>query len=195
MRVGHLPLDEQLAHFRAALHENPTLIKVLDRAKTMNLPGWYLVAGCLYQTVWNVVTGQPAEAGILDYDLAYFDDSDLSWEAEDTVIRAGDTVFAGLPAPVEIRNQARVHLWYEPKYGLPCPPYTSTEEAIDTFEATVACLGVRLEPGGRWRVYAPFGLSDVFNLVVRPNPVLAPRHVYEAKTTRWRNQWSQLTIL
>jgi len=25
-----------------------------------------------------------------------------------------------------------------------------------------------------WRVYAPHGLSDVFNLVVRPNPVLAP---------------------
>jgi uncharacterized protein len=195
MQAGQLPVDEQLAHFRAALHENPTLLEVLNRAKTMNLPGWYLVAGCLYQTVWNVVTGQTAEAGILDYDLAYFDDSDLSWEAEDTVIRAGDTEFAGLPAPVEIRNQARVHLWYEPKYGLPCPPYTSTEAAIDTFEATVACLGVRLERGGRWRVYAPFGLSDVFNLVVRPNTLLAPRHVYEAKTARWKRQWPRLTVL
>jgi hypothetical protein len=29
-------------------------------------------------------TDQSAEAGILDYDRAYFDDSDLSWEAEDT---------------------------------------------------------------------------------------------------------------
>jgi hypothetical protein len=36
------------------------------------LPDWYLVAGCLYQTVWNVVTGRPPEAGILNYDLAYF---------------------------------------------------------------------------------------------------------------------------
>jgi hypothetical protein len=195
MRPGHLPLDEQLAHFQTALHQNPTLIEVLSRARTMNLPDWYLAAGCLYQTVWNVVTGQPAEVGILDYDLAYFDDSDLSWEAEDTVICAGDTAFAGLPAPVQIRNQARVHLWYEPKYGLPCPPHTSTEAAIDTFEATVACLGVRLEPGGRWRIYAPFGLSDVFNLIARPNPVLAPRHVYQAKTTRWQQQWPELTVL
>jgi hypothetical protein len=170
-------------------------MEVLDRAAAMHLLGWYLVAGCLYQTVWNAVTGQPAEAGILDYDLAYFDDSDLSWEAEDTVIRAGNTVFAGLPAPVQIRNQARVHVWYERKFGLPCPPHGSTEAAIDTFEATVACFGVRLEPGGRWRVYAPFGLSDVFNLVVRPNPVLAPRHVYQAKTTRWRRQWPGLTVL
>jgi hypothetical protein len=29
-------------------------------------------------TVWNVVTGQLPKAGILDYDLAYFDDSNLS---------------------------------------------------------------------------------------------------------------------
>ena len=195
MRAGQLPVDEQLARLRAVLHENLTLIDVLARAAIMDLPGWYLVAGCVYQTVWNMVTGQPAHAGILDYDLAYFDDSDLSWEAEDEVIRAGSAVFAGLPAPVQIRNQARVHLWYEQKFGKPCPPHTSTEAAIDTYEATTACLGVRLERAGRWRIYAPHGLSDVFNLVVRPNPVLAPRHVYQAKTQRWRQQWPQLTIL
>src|SRR6266496_2410930 len=97
--------------------------------------------------------------------------------------------------PVQIRNQARVHLWYEQKFGSPCPPHESAEAAIDTFEATTACLGVRLQPGGRWRIYAPHGLSDVFNLVVRPNCALAPRHVYQAKTTRWRRQWPSLTVV
>jgi hypothetical protein len=52
-----------------------------------------------------------------------------------------------------------------------------------------------LLPGGRWRVYAPHGLADVFNLVARPNPVLAPRDVYQAKTARWRAQWPSLTVL
>ena len=61
--------------------------------------------------------------------------------------------------------------------------------------STAACLGVRAEPGGRWRVYAPYGLSDVFNLVVRPNPVLAPPGVYQAKAERWRRQWPALTVL
>ncbi|HEY2241372.1 MAG TPA: nucleotidyltransferase family protein [Streptosporangiaceae bacterium] len=168
---------------------------MLTRAAAMNLPGWYLVAGCLYQTVWNVVTGQPPEAGILDYDLAYFDDSDMSWAAEDAVIRAGSEVFAGLPAPVQIRNQARVHLWYEQKFGVPCRPHRSTEAAIDTYESTTASLGVRVDSAGHWRVYAPYGLADPFNLVVRPNPVLAPRHVYQAKVTRWRQQWPGLTVL
>jgi hypothetical protein len=30
---------------------------------------------------------------------------------------------------------------------------------------------------------------------VRPNPVLAPRHVYQEKTARWRQQWPSLTVL
>jgi uncharacterized protein len=195
MRAGRLPIDEQLEHFRAALATNRTLMQVLGRAAGLGLPGWYLLAGCLYQTVWNVVTGQPPEAGILDYDLGYFDASDPSWEAEDVVIQAGRKAFGDIATPVQIRNQARVHLWYEQKFGVPCPPHESSEAAIDTFEATCACLGVRLEPGGRWRIYAPHGLSDVFNLVVRPNPVLAPRHVYQAKVTRWQRQWPSLTVL
>jgi hypothetical protein len=195
MRVGRLPIDEQVENFRAALASNRTLMQVLDLAAGLDWPGWYLMAGCLYQTVWNVVTGQPPEAGILDYDLGYFDASDLSWEAEDTVIQAGREVFGGIATPVQIRNQARVHLWYEQKFGVPCPPHESSEAAIDTFETTCACLGVRLEPGGRWRIYAPHGLSDVFNLIVRPNPVLASRHVYQAKVTRWQRQWPALTVL
>ena len=148
MRAGQLPIDQQVAHFRAALRRNRTLTEVLARAAAMDLPGWYLVAGCLYQTVWNVVTRQPPEAGILDYDLAYFDESDLSWDAENQVIEAGYQTFGGLAVPVQIRNQARVHLWYEQKFGMPCRPYE-----------------------------------------------LAPRHVYQEKTARWRQQWPSLTVL
>jgi hypothetical protein len=192
MPISRLPIDEQIDALHDILSRNTVLTDVLARAAELNLPGWYLTAGCVFQTVWNVVTGRPATDGILDYDLFYFDDTDLSWEAEDKVIRAGRAAF---PAEVEIRNEARVHLWYEEKFGAPCPPYTSTEAAIDSFAATTCCLGIRVEPSGRWRVYAPHGLSDVFNLVVRPNPAQASRHVYEAKTDRWRKQWPGLTVL
>jgi len=195
MRAGRLPIDEQVTQFQAALRRNRALTEVLARAAAMGLPGWYLVAGSLCQTVWNVVTGQPPDAGILDYDLAYFDGSDLSWDAEDAAIQAAREIFSGLPGPVQVRNQARVHLWYERKFGAPCPPHESAEAAIDTFETTTACLGVRQQPDGQWRIYAPHGLADVFNLVVRPNPVLATREVYEAKAARWQRQWPSLTVL
>ncbi|SDH14031.1 hypothetical protein SAMN05216553_116188 [Lentzea fradiae] len=179
---------------REALTRNEALVEVLHRAAGLDLPGWYLTAGCVVQTVWNVVTGRPPAEGIRDYDLFYFDDSVLGWDAEDAVIRNGARVFGDLPVDVEIRNEARVHLWYEDHFGVPCAPYTSTEAAIDSFASTTCCVGVRLD-GGQWHVYAPYGLEDVFGLVVRPNPVLAPRHVYETKTRRWRRQWPALTVL
>jgi hypothetical protein len=193
--IGRLPLDEQLAALKSVLSRNEVLVEVLSRTARLGLPGWYLTAGCLFQTVWNVATDRHPTTGIKDYDVFYFDDHDLSWEAEDAVIKAVDDVFAGLPAEVEVRNEARVHLWYERKFGVACTPYASTEAAIDSFAATTCCLGVRLERDGQWRVYAPHGLADVFNLVVRPNPVLAPREVYETKTARWRQQWPELTVL
>lgn len=192
--LGRLPLDQQLAAFRDMLARNDVLMEVLERAATLDLPGWYVTAGCLYQTVWNVVTDRPPANGIKDYDIVYFDE-DVSWEAEDRVIAAGRRLFADLPAEMDIHNEARVHLWYEEKFGVPCAPYDSAEAGIDSFPATTSCLGVRLEPDGQWRIYAPHGLSDVFNLVVRPNPGNAPRSTYETKVKRWREQWPELTVL
>jgi hypothetical protein len=61
------------------------LVSLLTTAQELGLPQWRAVAGCLYQTVWNVLTNKPARTGIRDYDLIYFDDRDLSWEAEDQV--------------------------------------------------------------------------------------------------------------
>lgn len=193
--AGRLPLDQQLDQFRAALDQNRTLGEVLERACVLALPGWYLAAGALCQTVWNVVSGFPPDAGIRDYDLVYFDGADLSWDAEDAAIRAGRRRFADLPAEVEIRNQARVHLWYEGKFGRPCLPYDCAEAAIDTFPATATCIGVRADADAHLSVYAPFGLSDMFNMVVRPNTALCPQHVYEAKATRWQQQWPALSVL
>ncbi|HKE76336.1 MAG TPA: nucleotidyltransferase family protein [Acidimicrobiales bacterium] len=183
------------ATFLAAVRRNPVVVDVLARAEALALPGWYLTAGCLFQTVWNVLDGHDDPTrGIRDYDLFYFDDGDLSWAAEDAVIRRAAAAFAGCGGEVEVRNEARVHLWYEDHFGVPCPPYASSEAAIASFAATACCVGVRTE-GGRAVVHAPFGFADLSAFVLRPNPVLAPREVYEAKAARWRALWPRLDVL
>lgn len=103
-----------------AIRQNPTVVEVLPRAETLDLPGWRLTAGCLFQSVWNVLDGHDPERGIRDDDLFYFDGTDLSWEAEDEAIRRGPEAFAGCDGEAEIRDEARVHLWYEEKFGVPC---------------------------------------------------------------------------
>ncbi|MGW4404557.1 nucleotidyltransferase family protein [Nonomuraea sp. NPDC004702] len=193
MRISRLPLDEQTAAVRAVLETDPVLVRVLGGARTLGLPGWWLAAGSVVQAIWNHVTGRPAGYGVKDYDLIYHDPSDLSWEAEDRAIRAGRELFGDVP--VEIRNEARVHLWYERRFGVPCPPYDSSEAAIDSFPSTTSAIGVRLTASGAWRVYAPYGVADAFNLVLRPNPRQAPREVYEAKAARCAEAWPELTVL
>ena len=188
-----MPVDE--TGVLDILLSNPMVAEVLVRAGKMALPDWYLTAGCLFQTVWNVLDGHPAQRGILDYDLFYFDESDLSWEAEDRVIRQAQAAFADLPVEVEVRNEARVHLWYEEKFGVPGPRFTSSADAIDHFAATACCLGLRQEPDGSHVMYAPHGFGDLLSFTLRPKPVLAPRSVYESKAERWADLWPRLVVL
>lgn len=53
----------------------------------MRSPFGFLTGGCVCQTMWNYLTGRSIEHGILDYDVFYFDSSDLSYEAEDDAVR------------------------------------------------------------------------------------------------------------
>src|ERR1700722_1162664 len=86
----------------------PLLMDVLRTARDLRLPDWLVFSGAVYQPVLNHLTGRPPEYGLKDYDLAYFDDADLSYEAEDAVIRRVASRFDDpLRRMVEVRNQAR----------------------------------------------------------------------------------------
>lgn len=182
------------ARFLDIVLSDPTVATILRRAPALGLGDWWLTAGVLFQTVWNELTGRPPGTGIRDADFFYFDD-DTSWAAEDAAIRAGADLFAGLPVPVEIRNEARVHLWYADRFGTPAPPFRDCADAIDSFAAVCCCYGVHVGADGQLKVYAPHGYADLFSMVARPNRRLAPRHVYETKTARWQQQWPELTVL
>jgi uncharacterized protein len=180
--------------FVDAVLKNPHVGVILRRAERLLPDDWYLAAGCLFQTVWNVVEGLDPQHGISDYDLIYLDDTDLSWGAEDVVIKRCAAAYGDLGVDVEVRNQARVHLWYEDHFGVPCPPIRACTEAIDRYAAHACRVGLRLD-GGRYQVYAPSGFDDLFDFVIRPNPVIAPREVYETKAARWQRLWPRLEVM
>ncbi|MEO8114942.1 MAG: nucleotidyltransferase family protein [Phenylobacterium sp.] len=155
----------------AIVRGTPNLMQVLAKARALDLPDWLIFSGAVYQPVLNQLTGRPADYGIKDYDLGYFDPSDTSYEAEDVVIRRVAEAFAPpLREMVEVRNQARVHLWFEGKFGEPYGPLTSSAEALQRFVSPLFAVGVRLEADDRLTVLAPFGLEDLFALRLRPNP-------------------------
>ena len=72
--------------FISCAMSNPANVALLSRLPSLVLDQCYLTAGCLFQAVRNRSSGQAADWGIKDYDVFYFDERDLSWEAEDAVI-------------------------------------------------------------------------------------------------------------
>jgi hypothetical protein len=181
-------MDDE-ARLVAILRAAPTLMRVLRTARRLALPDWMVFSGAVYQPVFNHLTGRPPEYGIRDYDLAYFDAADLSYEAEDRVIRRVAAAFdEPLRSRVEVRNQARVHLWFEAHFGEVYAALSSTAAALERFASATFAVGVRLEADGRLTIAAPFGLADLFALRVRPNPRRPSAHFARAAASvaaRW----------
>ena len=181
--------------FLREIRQNRLNCEILARLPDLALPQGYLVAGCLVQTVWNALSGRPPESGIKDYDIFYYDDRDLSWEAEDAVIRRAGTVFGDLGAVVELRNQARVHLWYEQHFGIPYPRLASSQDGIDRFLVPCTCVGLQPRPNGAVALYAPYGLNDVYAGILRPNKVNDQPGLFARKAESYRARWPFLTIV
>jgi len=180
----------------AILREAPSMMRVLTLARDLGLPDWLIVSGAVYQRVWNQLTGRDPDYGIRDYDLVYFDGSDTGYEAEDVAIKRAAALFPPpLDALVEVRNQARVHLWFEDHFGEPYEPLTSSAEALGRFVAPAFGVGVRLEADDSLTIEAPFGLEDLFAMTLRPNPNRPLARGWAKTTTSARARWPEVTIL
>ena len=175
---------------------DPGLMHVLRGVRDLDLPDWRVVSGAVYQSVWNARTGRPAGYGIKDYDLAYFDAADVSYDAEDVVIRRVAAAFdEPFRSQIEVRNQARVHLWFENRFGEPYEPLHSTDAALSRFVAPAFGVGVRLEADDAITVAAPFGLEDVFALTLRPNPHRPLAKGWSRAVENARARWPELTVV
>jgi hypothetical protein len=184
------PLEDRL---KEIVRASPNLMQVLTVARDLDLPDWLVFSGAVYQPVWNHLTNRPVGYGIRDYDLGYFD-PDTSWDAEDAVIRRVAAAFDGpLGQQVEVRNQARVHLWFEDHFGEPYSPLASTAEALERFAAPACAVGVRLGDNDL-TILAPFGLDDVFAMHLRPNPRRKPKGL-EKVIANARARWPELTAV
>jgi uncharacterized protein len=188
-----MPSERELAdEFRRLVRTNAVNAALLSRLKEIGRHRCFLVAGCLFQTYWNRLSDRPSDQGIRDYDVFYFDDRDLSWEVEDRIVRRVGEATRDLGIEVDVKNQARVHLWYEQRFGHPCPPLRSCEDGIDRYLVACTCVGIDVHSGA---LYAPNGLRDLRDGVLRANPKNGgPRSLFEAKAEDYRMRWPWLRI-
>lgn len=187
--------DERASALAAILRSVPDLMAILTAVRDLNLSDAWLVSGGIYQTTWNVLTGRSFDHGIKDYDIIYFDGSDLSYEAEDRIIKEVDAALPHLADKLETRNQARVHLWYEERFGSIYQPLTCSIEALTNYASKTHAVAARLTGSGAIEIRAPFGLSNLFAMRMVPNFALDNRKTHEEKSRRMAALWPELSVV
>jgi|GEM_PF-342101 len=166
----------------------PPLVKLFDALDQMGLKDYYVGAGCLPQLVWNHLSDKAPDQGIKDIDLVYFDPDNLGADQEANYL---DSLQGLLDINLDIKNQARVHLWYPHKFGRAIKAFGSLEEAIDTWPTNCTALGLRRQDQD-WLVYAPFGLECIFQMTLEANNRLIGPELYQKKRDKWSNLWPDL---
>lgn len=182
------------AAFLDDICRNPTNRAILARLPALQLNDPWLVAGCLFQTVWNLRSGLPPGSGIRDYDIFYFDGADLSWDAENEHIIRVHKALGDLGVEIELKNQARVHLWYGERFGPGYPKLECCQDGIDRFLCACTRVGVRITAEKGLELYAPDGLDDLYNGILRTNPLNDRRALFRAKAESYKKRWPWLDI-
>lgn len=195
LRYAKATPDEQLGALDTLVRGNDALMSVLETLWAAGLPQALVGGGAVYQTVWNGLTGRPTWYGVKDIDAIYFDDTDLSYAAEDAVIRRVGALLSDAPVPVEIRNQARVHLWFGEKFGFDVPPLKSSAEALTRYASRTHAVAVALDDDGGLTVEAPFGLDDLFAFRVTPNRLGKSRQAHIEKGERAKSVWPEVEVV
>lgn len=181
-------LDDSAIHdVVVSIPENAEVLAVLDE---LRLPDCYLTAGCLFQPIWNRKTRKPDLWGVKDFDVFYFD-NDTSWEAENEIIQRAIKPLGSLAKRVEIRNQARVHLWYEQKFGSSITPLMRSTDGIDRFLISCTCIGIEVSSR---ELYAPNGLKELYDGELKMNPINPKPNLFQKKALDYQSRWPWLVI-
>jgi uncharacterized protein len=182
-------LGDMQTRLRNDIAKNDSISAILSRWHRLSLPHLWLVAGCVFQTVWNIQSGRPPAAGIKDYDFFYFDSGDLTSESESEAQLHVESVLGDLGVDIEVANQARVHTWYADHFGKPYPPLCAVEEGIDRFLVLETCVGIRPDA-----VYSPNGIDGIYAGTLTPNPLTPYPELFHRKVESYRQRWAWLKV-
>ncbi len=171
---------------RALLRADLLRLRILECVRALQLRDAWVAAGVLRSAVWDAAHGRPPGRTFSDVDVIWFDPTeDRDAELEGS-LRALEPDVAW-----SVTNQAHIHA------ANGDAPYASATDAMRFWPETATAVAARLEEDGNITIAAPFGLDDLFGLVLRPTPAfegdrrgIMQRRVAEK---RWRETWPRLT--
>lgn len=165
-----------------------SLIMSILQALRVTDSGLWLGGGSLRNHIWDKLTNRSTPHD--DFDIVYFDANNIQ-PCTDLSIEAALSLLLPSPLQISVKNQARMHLVTGE------PATNSLHEAVARWPETATAVAVRMHDSDTLEVIAPYGLTDLFNMVVRPSPY--HRHHPASFRRRvankgWRRHWPEIEL-
>lgn len=163
------------------------MVEILELVRDLELNDCWIGAGFVRNKIWDV-KHQKNRTTLNDLDVIYFDENRNS-EKDDLIIESKLKI-ACPDINWSVKNQARMHI--KNKHT----PYKNCYDAISYWPEIATSLAVRLCDDEKIEYIAPYGIDDLFNLIVRPTPKI-DLTVYHTRvqTKKWKKTWEKLIIL
>lgn len=193
-----LPFANMNEYYFACLKKiilsNAGLMRLLEIARKLDLPNWYIGAGTVRNIVWDVLHGYEPQMSS-DVDLVYYSDLKIHSNMDKVYEAALNDETHGFMW--DVNNQFYVDTWYEEYTGIPLAKLKSCEEGISIWPDTSTAIGVRLDEFNNIIIFAPFGLEDLFELKVRWNNKIVSYDIFSQriKNKRFIERWPKLNII
>ncbi|PFD36980.1 hypothetical protein CN285_21315 [Bacillus cereus] len=181
--------EQDIIHF---IQNDPWMMNVLQMAKSLQLPDWWVCAGFVRSKIWDTLHNYEVRTATPDVDVIYYD----SIQKDEAYEQLLETKLTNMDAtiPWSVKNQARMHVVNK------MLPYSSSVDAISKFPETATALGVTLDEKNNVILTSPCGIEDVLSLQVKPTPHFLETkeriHMYKKRVIKknWQSKWPNITI-
>ncbi|WP_373951321.1 nucleotidyltransferase family protein [Vibrio pomeroyi] len=181
-------MNKQLEYL---IHQVPELVETAKVCREVGLPSFYIAGGVITQVIWNSIENKPLLDQVKDFDIVYFDSSQIASEGEfKSRIRSRLSHIVD----IDVKNQATIHERYSTKFGCSIQPYERVEQGIESWLSAFA-IGFTIEQSNHVRIFAPYGLEDAFNMLIKPNKRAMTEANYNKMTASYKARWPQVRVL
>ncbi|MEZ9568843.1 nucleotidyltransferase family protein [Vibrio splendidus] len=172
------------------IQQVPELIETAKVCREVGLPNFYIAGGAITQIIWNDIENKPLLDQVKDFDVVYFNSTSAITEDE-----FKNRIRSRLShcVDVDVKNQATIHEHYAKKFGCFIQPYDRVEQGIESWLSAFA-IGFTLNDSGGIKLFAPYGVEDAFDMLIKPNKRAMTEVNYNKMTTGYKARWQQVKV-
>lgn len=179
----HLELENELIN---SIESDKWMIEILKVVRDLELNDCWIGAGFVRNKIWDVKHGK-LRTQLNDIDIIYFDKSNTTKTHDLHIEIKLNKIDPSLNWSV--KNQSRMHI-RNGHY-----PYSDCNEAISFWPETATAIAIRLNSKNEIEYIAPYGLDDLFNLLVKPTPKFdLDTYKNRIQNKKWKEIWNRLEI-